>query len=142
MHTEQAELLICLFELPNHCIYTVCLYVDYMLLMNINNAVLYVFGSTLTVKGKDDVFPSFGSRCQRLVRRIMRSFRSEFWYLRVFRSANGQVPHGGRQDPQQCRLDIDWLWSSFALREPRPAECPGSHSKCMTCRSSKRIGLL
>lgn len=103
-------------------IYKVCLCVDYVLLMNINNVILFIFGLTLTVKGKEGSVPSFGSRGQMLVRRIIRSFRSQFWYLKVFKS---QVPHGGQKEPQQSRLGTDWLRSSFALREPRPAERPG-----------------
>ena len=105
-------------------IYKVFLCVDYVLLMNINNIMLCIYGLTLTVKGKGLV-PSFGSRCQMLVRRIMRSFRPQFWYLKVFRSAKRQMPHRGQKDPQQYRLGTDWLWSGFALREPRSAECPG-----------------
>lgn len=77
------------------------------------------------MKGKEGFVPSFGSRCQMLVRKMMRSFRSQFWYLKVFKSAKSQVPHGGQKDPQKYKLGTDWLWSGFALQEPRPAESPG-----------------
>lgn len=118
--TEQPELLICLFELPSHCIYKVCLCVDYVLLMNINNIILCMFGLALTVKGKEGFLLSFGSRCQMLLRRIMRSFRSQFLYLKVLKSTKSKVPHKRQKYPQQYGLVTDWLWSGFAIWELRP----------------------
>lgn len=80
---------------------------DYVLLMNINNIILCIFGLTLMVKGKEGFVMSFGNRCQMLVRRVMESFRSQFLYLKVLKSTKSQVPHKRQKDPQQYRLGTD-----------------------------------
>lgn len=142
--------LICVFELSSHCMYIYIKFacVHYVLLMNINNVIFCIFGLTLTAKGREGLVPSFGASCQMLVSWIVRSFRSQFWYLQVLRSAKSQAPHGGQKNPQQYELGTDWLWSVFALWEPRPVECPGSNgslgSPCKrpSCRSSKGVVLL